>query len=165
MGVEVASQAELVGPERAALADDAPGLLLDSFEITAGHLAGDRSGQLIHQHHLRAQSPHHPRPLDGVPFRQHGDKRIALDGTDSGQAGAGVAAGQFDHGLTGLQGAGGLGLLDHLACNAVFLRKPRIEEFQFCHDAPGQTAREPSQFHQRGLADSFNGRGQQGVRT
>ena len=40
------------------------------------------------------------------------DERIAFLGADHGEADAGVAAGRFDYGLTGLQLPGALGILD-----------------------------------------------------
>src|SRR6185437_3267581 len=64
MRPEVAEQMELIGTKRPPLAHYLPRSLLNALQIPAGNLPWLRRRQLIHQHHLRSQGPHHSRPFD-----------------------------------------------------------------------------------------------------
>ena len=153
---EVAPQPELVGPERLPLADDALRRRLHERQVAAGDLAGDGAGQLVHQHDLRAQRPHHPRPLDRVAPRHHRDERVALHAADDRQPRAGVAAGQLHDRLARRQQAVRLRVRDDLAGDAVFLGKAGVEVLQLGEDAAIEPAREAGQLDQRRLADGLD---------
>ena len=138
---DVAEQTELVRTEGVARAHDALSLALDEFEVSARHLAGPGAGQLIHQNHFRSQGGHHARPLNRVPARHDGHKRVALDSAHNGQACARIAAGQLHDGLPRPEQPGPFGILDDLACDAVFLGEPGVEVVELGQDTAARSPR------------------------
>ena len=136
------SQPELVGAKRAAFDDDVLCRLLHQRQVAARYLAGHGAGELIHQHDLRAEGAHHARPFHRVTARHDRHEWVALDRADDGKAGTGVAAGQLDDRLAGTQQAVRLGVLDHLAGDAVLFGEAGVEVIQFGEDAAFDAARQ-----------------------
>ncbi len=83
------------------------------------------------QHHLGAEEPHQPPPLDRKALGHGHDQRIALGRADHGEADAGVARGRLDHRLAGLQPALALGRLDDAERQPVLDRSGRVEGLEF----------------------------------
>ena len=82
------------------------------------------------QDQLCAVSLHQLAALHAHGLGHHDDDAVALGSGHSGQTNAGVAGGRLnDHG-TGLQLAGGLGIVDHLLGNAILDRAGGVEVFQ-----------------------------------
>ena len=158
-------EVELNGPVGAPLLGDALGRFFDQGQVAAGHLAGFGARQLVDQDHFGAQGGHHARAFHGVAAGHDGHKGVTPDSADDGQAGAGIAAGEFDHGLTGLKVTGHFGVLDHLAGDAVFLGEAGVEIFQFCKYPAVQVTGQAGEFNQGGVADGLDGRGEEGVRV
>ena len=114
VSARIAREVELIRSKRLALSNETLRFALDEFQIAAGDLAGRGVGQLIDQDNFCAEGFHHARAFDGIAFGHHRDEGIALDAANNGQAGAGVAAGQLDNRLTGLERSSGFCLFDHL---------------------------------------------------
>src|SRR6185295_4743946 len=81
------------------------------------------------QHHPRAEETHELAALDAEVLGHRDDERIALTRADHREPDAGIAARGFDHGLTGAQLAGALGILDHAEREAILHRAHRVEGF------------------------------------
>ncbi|EKD60983.1 MAG: hypothetical protein ACD_54C00452G0002 [uncultured bacterium] len=122
---------------------------LDSFHVHAGALL--RAGR---QHHLRAQYPHQPPPLDRKAVGHSDDQRITLLRADHRQPNAGIATGCLDHGLSGLQGARSFGSLDDVQRQPVLDRSRRIERFDF-HIKPHSVGCEVVDPHDGCVADGI----------
>ena len=85
------------------------------------------------------EGPHHAGPARGVALGHDGDERVAVDGADDGEAGAGVAAGQLDDRSGPAEPAVGGGVLDHLAGDAVLLRAAGVQVVELGQDASRET--------------------------
>jgi hypothetical protein len=106
------------------------------------------------QHHLGAEEPHQPTPLDAEALGHRDHQRVALLGADHGQADAGVAAGCLDDGLAGLQFAGFFRCFDDAKRQTVLHRTERIESLDLDEKIDiwrGQLAN----FDNRRVADRF----------
>ena len=157
MRAGVAFEVELVSAEGTPLGRQPLRLLLHQLQVATRNLAWFRIRQLIHQHHLRPQRGHHAGTLARVPFRHDRYEFVALDPAHDRQPRTSVTAGQFHHGLAGLEPALRFRVIDDLSRDPVLFGETWIEVFQLGKDAAIHVACEAAQFHQRGVADRFIG--------
>ena len=109
------------------------------------------------QNQLRTVGFHQLAALHAHGLRHHDDDAVALGGSHSSQADAGVAGSRLnDHGA-GLELAGGLGIVDHLLGNAVLDGTGRVEVFQLCQHSGFQVSFlfNVGQLQQRSVADQL----------
>ena len=124
---------------------------LGFFHGTGDALCGFR------QHHFRTVGGNHVPPFDGHGFRHHHDGPIAFHGSYRSQADARVAAGGFDDGAAGFQGAPFFRIFNHGLGNPVFGRTSRVEAFQFHQQAGCQVlvCSKLFRFQQGGMANQI----------
>src|SRR4051812_22545612 len=90
---------ELIDVKRATLFDQLAGTGDGSVDVGAGNLTR-YAFDLIDEDDFRAQRLHLSAPRRAVAARHHRDERMTHRGANDGEAGAHVAAGHFDNGLS-----------------------------------------------------------------
>ena len=109
------------------------------------------------QHQLCAVSLHQLAALDAHGLRHDDDDAVTLGGSYGGQTDAGVAGGGLNDDGTGLEFAGGLGVVDHLLGDTVLDGTGRVEIFQLGQNGGLQVLLflDVGQLQQRSVADQL----------
>ena len=111
----------------------------------------------VGQHQLGTVGLHQLAALHAHRLRHDDDDAVAAGGGDGCQADAGVAGGWLNDDGTGLQFAGGLGVIDHRLGNAVLDGTGGVEIFQLGQDLGVQSfgGFNVGEFQQGGAADQL----------
>ncbi len=135
-----------------------------------GHVTGKLHAALLGgEHQLGAKGAHGLATLDALIFGHHQDHAVAANRRRHGQRDAGVAAGRFDQGLAGLDGAAGFGAQDHRQRRPILDRPRRVIALELGKDDVVAASGDPLEPDQRGLAHvvferfEFHGSIQSGV--
>ena len=124
---------------------------LHGFGEHAGAFLGSRC-----QHHPGTEKSQQLAPFHAETLGHGHHQGITLLGTDHGEADTGVAAGGFDHCLSGFELTGALGAFDDGAGHAVFDRPHGVERL-YLHVDVGARRTELVQLDQRGYCQWCRG--------